>query len=335
MNLWGNGHSSLSQQLASVERRIAEAVQSREPVLADLAVDLLEAGGKRLRPALVLLGASYGSDNDETTMDVAAAIELLHMATLVHDDIIDGASSRRGRLTINAVHGPEVAVFTGDFVLTKALLLLARARERERMVELAQAMVRICEGEVGQFVDRYTLDTSLRRYLRKIRGKTAILFALSAAAGARHSRAPEPYVKALARYGLHFGMAFQILDDVLDYVSDQKKAGKPVGHDVVSGVYTLPLLYALDDQTVGPPLRSLLADRVRPNSQRIVDLVLCTDGPARAERLARSYMRKAGLALSDLPTEHESTVLLRELPRQLLSPILAQLDQATRARREI
>ena len=221
---------------------------------------MASSGGKRLRPAFVLLGGAFGNKAQTHLAEIAAGVELLHMATLVHDDIIDDSPTRRGEPTVQARFGKDVAVFTGDFLLTRAMLLMSAGKADERLRDLARAMLHICEGEVGQYADRFR-TASLLRYLKRIHGKTAALFSLSLAMGAHQTGADEDVCRRLAKYGMFFGMAFQIYDDMLDYMATSKQVGKPVGHDVLSGVYTLPLLMALKDTRVEVPLRELLAAR--------------------------------------------------------------------------
>lgn len=307
--------SWLARQLDLVEVHIRKSTRSKEAILDRAAGELAASGGKRLRPALTILGGTFGPEPTEALTEVAAAVELLHMATLVHDDIIDDAPTRRGKPTVQSTYGKDVAVFAGDFLLTKALLLLVNARADERMQELARTMVHICEGEVTQYAHRFRRVGTLA-YLKRIHGKTAALFGLSAAAGGRQAGAEESICKALARYGINFGMAFQIYDDILDYTSESETLGKPVGHDILSGVYTLPLLYALQSAEVATALGELLELREMVPAARVVELVRCTDGLARTQALLQKYVQKAWQALDGLPA-CESRDLLRALPVEL------------------
>lgn len=306
----------LADRMQVVEQLIADASRSREAILQQAAGRLAAAGGKRLRPALVLLAGQFGPTVDPALEEVAASVELLHMATLVHDDIIDDSPTRRGIPTTQAAFGKDVAVFTGDFLLTKALLLLSRAKSDDRMRELARVMVHICEGEVGQFANRYQAVDVLR-YLKRIHGKTAALFGLSAGAGARQCAAEEDTCRLLARYGVFLGMAFQIHDDILDYCAESTTVGKPVGHDLLSGVFTLPLLYALEEPTTGPSLRQLLAAiQAADSTARIVALVQGSSGLQRARQLRQRYTDKALASLQGLP-DIPAKAALAELPRRL------------------
>lgn len=291
----------LNERLDKVEQLLLEATRSREAVLRHASTRLAASGGKRLRPTLALLAGAFGTVDDPAIIEIAAAIELLHMATLVHDDIIDDSPTRRGQSTVQAAFGKDVAVFTGDFLLTKALLLLCQAKADEQMQELARVMVHICEGEVSQFSTRFqTVD--VLRYLKRIHGKTAALFGLSAAAGAKQCDADEDTCRSLARYGVFFGMAFQIHDDILDYGSTDQDIGKPVGQDVLSGIFTLPLLYAIDEADSGPKLHKLLnTARSAEVVAQVVSLVQRSGGLKRAEHLRDRYVQKALSCLETLP----------------------------------
>jgi heptaprenyl diphosphate synthase len=303
--------------MLAVEQHILRATVSREPVLAEAASGLVASGGKRLRPAFVLMGGQFGGTREPALAQIAAGVELLHMATLVHDDIIDDAPLRRGAPTVQARYGKDVAVFTGDFLLTKALLLMAEADVDQRLKDLARAMTAVCEGEVAQYADRFKVPGMLR-YLRRIRGKTAALFSLSLYAGARQCKAPDSTCKCLARYGLFFGMAFQIEDDVLDYMSGENQLGKPAGYDLVSGIYTLPLLYALQDSTAHAVLEQLLSAGGETPVARIVEAVRGTDALPRARNMRDRYVNKAIAALDVLP-QSPAREALRDLPWQIFA----------------
>lgn len=305
----------LMQQMAEVEQHILRATRSREPIIADASTRLAASGGKRLRPVFVLLGGAFGKEPQPHLTEVAAAVELLHMATLVHDDIIDDSPTRRGEPTVQARFGKDIAVFTGDFLLTRALLLMSSGRADDRLRDLARAMVHICEGEVGQYADRFRAATLLR-YLKRIHGKTAALFALSLSMGAHQTGADGDVCRRLSRYGMFFGMAFQIYDDMLDYVATTKQVGKPVGHDVLSGVYTLPLLMALKDARVASPLRDLLTAREEVAASRVVDLVRSTDALAKSQRLINRYIKKAMNEIDPL-ADCSAKAVLQALPGEL------------------
>jgi heptaprenyl diphosphate synthase len=306
---------AIERQLLEVELYIKDATVSKQGVIRTASAELASSGGKRLRPAFALLGGQFGEKSDPTLPKIAAATELLHMATLVHDDIIDDAATRRNNPTVQAKYGKDIAVFTGDYLLTKALLLVAQARYDERIRDLGRVMTFICEGEVAQYASRYTMP-GLLSYLRRIRGKTAALFALSIVAGAKQCGASDEICKHLGKYGLWFGMAFQIQDDILDYTALQREIGKPVGHDVLSGVYTLPLIFAARNQRLGWVISDLLATKEKVPSPRVVDLVKRAGGIEDAEHWRDGYIEKALRALEPLP-DIDAKEALRHLPEHL------------------
>lgn len=216
------GFPELNRELSQVEATIRKCLRSRVALVREACEDLLDAGGKRLRPVLALVAGHYGESDDVgcDVINVSAAVEIIHMATLVHDDIIDESRLRRGRETTQSRWGKDVAVFLGDYLLTQALLLLGSVQvSSNRMVlAIARGMKYICEGEIWQFADRYRLDLDVSSYLRRIRGKTALLFAVSCGLGAQCGHSDRRTVSSLVRYGLNFGMAYQIRDDILDFV---------------------------------------------------------------------------------------------------------------------
>lgn len=313
-------HSArLMQELREVEDHLKQALRSRQAILEQASTQLVLSGGKRIRPALTLIGATFGSKQDPAVSRIAAAIELLHMATLVHDDIIDDSPLRRGKPTVQATYGKEIAVFTGDWLLTKALLLLAEANAGERMIELAKTMVHICEGEVSQFASRHQ-RVSVYNYLHRIHGKTAALFGLSIAAGAEQNAASEPILRALGKYGVFFGMAFQIYDDLLDYTAHRAQLGKPVGADIQNGIYTLPLLFALENEQVAAELESLLGTVCsQQHATAIIERVSDTNALERSNDLVKRYADKALQAIATLP-ETDAKAELMALPQRLFLP---------------
>ena len=194
---------------------------------------------------MTILASGFGKVWDNKVLKAAAGIEILHMATLVHDDIIDGAGLRRGKPTINRLHGDKMAVYMGDFLLTRAVMLLSKTLPKERLDRIASGIKSVCEAEVEQFYSRFNLDISLTTYLKRISRKTASIFAFSCSEGAFLSKCKEDHLKKLTKLGYYYGMAFQIRDDILDLTGDSKKTGKPEGNDIKEGVITLPLILAL------------------------------------------------------------------------------------------
>lgn len=243
-------------ELAAVERELGKVVSSPEALLHNIGIHLLQAGGKRLRPALFLLSAKNGAA--EEALYLATAIELIHMATLVHDDVIDVAATRRGKATANVIFGNHSAVLTGDFLFATAFSLVAQYSGVDRMKILTQAICVMCEGEMFQKRDLFKMDQTFETYFQNINCKTADFIAASCELGALVGRFSEEDVAALREYGYSIGMAFQITDDLLDVAATTEEIGKPTGNDLKQGVWTLPVLYAMQRDE---EIRRLLAKK--------------------------------------------------------------------------
>jgi geranylgeranyl pyrophosphate synthase len=253
------GIDDLPERLAAVDEKVARTLGGDGALLGPAAVRMADAGGKRLRPLFTVVSAALGDVFDDRVVAAAAAVELVQVGSLVHDDILDDAAVRRGRPTINAVEGVNHAVLAGDYILACAARLAASV-SREAAALLAEALGELCEGQVLELRDTFDPDRSVEAHVASIRGKTAALFECACRLGALCGGLSSGNAIALARFGNAFGMGFQVLDDVLDVIGDADRLGKPTGIDIASGVYTLPVLTALAGPG-GSELRRLLADR--------------------------------------------------------------------------
>src|ERR1700761_9127295 len=229
----------------AVDRVIKQRLHSQVALVDQVASYIIYAGGKRLRPLLVLLAARACGHSGEHHVDAAGIIEFIHTATLLHDDVVDGSSLRRGRDTANEVFGNQVSVLVGDFVYSRAFQMMAALMSQPVMEIMAEATNVIAEGEVLQLMNAHDADTTEQRYLEVIYRKTAKLFEAGAEVAAVLSSSPLPIRKALADYGRHLGTAYQLVDDVLDYRSNPTERGKNLGDDLAEGKPTLPLIHAL------------------------------------------------------------------------------------------
>lgn len=263
---------------------------------------LLSSGGKRLRPGVVLLTAGMLGSETQVMITVSAAIEMLHTATLVHDDLIDGAFLRRGIATLNSQWSPAATVLTGDFIFARAAKLAAETDSTELMRLFAEALATIVNGEITQLFSRHSA-TTFESYNRRIYAKTASLFELSALAPAILNGSDESIRASTKRFGYSVGMAFQIVDDVLDFTGEQAILGKPVAGDLRQGLITLPALYYLqqnpDDPTIG-----LMRLGLQPESgaiERLVETIRSSGAIERSLQDARSYVDYALDAISGLP----------------------------------
>jgi heptaprenyl diphosphate synthase len=274
--------------------------------------DLFAAGGKRIRPALVLLAAKCGRYELTRLTPAAVAVELTHAATLVHDDVIDRASVRRGRPTVAALLGDEPAIVVGDFYFAKAYEQAAGTAVTEVVAILARAVMNICAGEVHQQAIRYRYHTDVDEYMRRIEAKTATLLAACCDIGALMGGLDESKRSALRTFGRLLGLAFQIADDVLDYEGSQDEIGKPIGQDIAEGFATLPLMLAMQEPKIAAELKSLLVDQHVLNAdeaKQVVDLVRASHGPQHALDRARALATEARGQLARLDGSGASEAL--------------------------
>ena len=262
-----------------------------EPVAAPMR-RLMEAGGKRMRPRLVQLTAQLGPQYEPLrTAGLAAAVEILHNATLVHDDYVDESTHRRGRPTVAAAEGPERAIAVGDYYFAKATRLIAETGNHDVTQTIAAALEAICESQIDNVALRGAFPGDHDSYLRVVRGKTAALFAAACASGAQLSKASPEVVEALWRYGDLLGVAFQMADDMVDF---SPSSGKPVGLDIRQRVLSLPLIYAAEDREVGPEVRRLLAGALGDDEvARVAELVASSAALRRVGDEARKLVEAA------------------------------------------
>ncbi len=235
----------VADDLKLVDAKMAATGEVFEPLSGAINV-LLGAGGKRVRPALALLASKlYPQAERDKVVSLAAAVEMLHSATLVHDDVIDGSLLRRGNPTLNALWSQGATILAGDFIFARAAAFAAETDNVRVMRVFSQTLMTICEGELRQLFDLRNWQQPKDAYYQRIHGKTAALFATATEAAAVLGAAPEPEIDALREYGHNVGMAFQIMDDILDFVGDARLVGKPVGGDLRQGTITLPVFYYL------------------------------------------------------------------------------------------
>ena len=287
---FGRRRSDLPESLVEIE--LARQLMVDPDAVASPMRRLVEAGGKRLRPKLVQLTAAIGPRNDPMrAAELAAAVELLHNATLIHDDYVDESTHRRGRPTVAAEEGPERAIAVGDFYFAKATRLIAEMGNAGVTSALAEALEAICASQIDDVALRGAFPGDRESYLRVVRGKTASLFAAACASGALLSGAEPEVVAALRRYGDLLGIAFQMADDMVDF---SPSSGKPVGLDVRQRVLSLPLIYAAEDRVVGPEIRRLLAGSLGDAEVgRVTELVTSCEALTRVRKEAQALVEDA------------------------------------------
>jgi heptaprenyl diphosphate synthase len=303
----------IAEDLVEFERRLEESVAADFGPLADAMEHIVRAGGKRLRPALVLLSAALGTPDRDHTFNLALGIEFIHTATLVHDDLIDNARTRRGITTIHETAGVNPAIIIGDYYFAKGANLLASIGEPSIDLAISHTVMTICMGELLQLTSRGDYDQSRDEYYRKIARKTAALVETCCYCGAVVAHLDEARTEALRQYGYLIGMAFQIADDVLDYTATAVELGKPVGADLRQGTVTLPLMLALENQKTGPALHELLdrAPLTDADHERVVQLVRDSGAIDLAEALAHDFAQRARAQLAIFEPSAASTTLER------------------------
>jgi geranylgeranyl pyrophosphate synthase len=304
-------YGPVQRDLPLVESTLESLKQTDFPVLTNMLDLVLGGGGKRLRPALALLAGQCYDYNLDQLVPLAASVELLHTATLVHDDVIDVAATRRGRPTANSTYDNAASIMLGDFMFAHAADLVARTGNVRVIRLFAHTLMLMATGELDQDVSAFDASRDVRDYLNRIGGKTASLFATACEGGAIISEAPDASIEALREYGQSLGMAFQIVDDVLDFTGDEQKMGKPVGSDLSQGTLTLPSLLLMESSPRDNPVRRLFAAK-RGGKQRLeiaVRAVLESGAIARSLEVANDFAGRARSALKALPPSESSRTL--------------------------
>lgn len=286
----------IARDLEQVEAALTWEIVNDPPEVAGPMSELFAAGGKRLRPALVLLSAMCGRYDPEKLLPGAMAVELTHAATLVHDDVIDRSPLRRGKPTVAAKLGDEPAIVIGDFYFAKAYELAARTGSAQVVAILARAVMDICAGEVRQQAIRYVYSTDFDEYIQRIADKTAKLIGASCEIGAVLGKVTAARRVALVAYGQFLGVAFQIADDVLDYTGTEDQVGKPLGHDIAEGFATLPLILAKEIVGNLEDHRRLTDHEARAVATAVRD----SDGPRLALEQAKYFAERARKELTKL-----------------------------------
>ncbi len=298
--------------MARVDRVIQDKLQSDVVLINQLSKYIIGAGGKRFRPLVLMLAARSLTNGQPPTGDdwapqLAAVVEFIHTATLLHDDVVDESTLRRGRETANELFGNAASVLTGDFLYSRAFEMMVEVGKPKIMAVLAHATNRIAEGEVLQLMNIGDADLDEQRYMDVIARKTATLFEAACQLAAIVNDAPDEIEQALGAYGLHLGTAFQLIDDVLDYNGDEGETGKHVGDDLAEGKPTLPLIVAMErslasgDQASADTIRQAIEQHDDSHLHEIVKAVEQTGALAYTARLAENEAEQAKLALTPIP----------------------------------
>jgi geranylgeranyl pyrophosphate synthase len=291
--------------IVKVDEVLRSVVALDIPLLREVIDAVISAGGKRLRPAILLLVALFHKYDLDRLVPLSAAIELLHTASLVHDDTIDNALIRRGLPTLNAVIDEGTTVLVGDYLFAKSAVLSTMGGIQRATRIFAESLVTICEGEIEQHLSVHHLAGSMERYQRRIYSKTAVLFAAAGEIGAVLSEAPEDDIQLLRHYGKQVGMAFQIVDDILDMASTEEQLGKPIGGDLRQGIVTLPTMIYLDtaDARGTEIVRRVIEGEDRSDEQiyRAIECISSSGALGQAHVEAERFIEEAKASLTAFP----------------------------------
>lgn len=305
-------YSNLRREINEVEKALEETVRSDSPLLREASLHLLKAGGKRIRPIFVLLSGKFGKNNEKAVRDIAVALELIHMASLVHDDVIDDAELRRGKPTIKTLWDNRVAMYTGDYIFAKALELATNIKNPLAHHILSKTVLELSVGEIKQIQEKFWFEQTLRHYLRRIKRKTALLIAASCQLGAIAAGAEPEVYRKLYHYGYFVGMSYQIIDDVLDFTGTEEQLGKPAGGDLRQGNITLPVLIAMKDEKIRSQIVTVHENISETELKGIIDLIKSSGGIEKSLEVSDRYLQKALRALEGLP-DIQAKGTLREI----------------------
>jgi octaprenyl-diphosphate synthase len=312
-------YEPIREDLVKVGDWLSSVSQVDFSQLSELLDYSLKRGGKGIRPALTLLTGKFYNYNLIYLLPMATAVELMHTATLVHDDAIDNSRVRRGRPTINSIWGEDKAVLLGDYLFAKAGEFTATTKNLRVIRLFAQTLQTISSGELSQSFNAFNLEQTWEQYLQRISNKTASLFSLATASGAILSQAPENSVKVLKEYGYNLGIAFQIVDDVLDFIGTEEEMGKPVGSDLAQGTLTLPAMLLLERYPEENPVKRLFqSGDKQENIKLAIELVRNSSIVQECYGVASDYCSKACHDLSLLP-DNASRQSLVELTDYVVS----------------
>jgi octaprenyl-diphosphate synthase len=295
-------YQPVSTDLTRIETSLLSISSVDFPWLSQMLDHILKGSGKRIRPALTLLSGSFFKYNVDFLLPMAVAIELMHTATLVHDDAIDKSPVRRGRPTIYRMWGPDTAILLGDYLFAKAGVEVADTMSIRAIKLFSQTLMTISRGELNQAKNSFNLNQTRETYIQRIFGKTASLFCLATESGGILSEAPEEIVQSLREYGCNLGIAFQIVDDILDFIGTEEELGKPAGSDLAQGTLTLPAMLLAERYPENNPIKRLFEHRDEAEHiKKAIEQVRNSDIVDISNELAAEYCKKACLSLKILP----------------------------------
>ena len=286
-------YGSVQEDLGKVEEIFDSIKEVDYGPLGEMLEIVLSGGGKLLRPALVLLSGRIASYELDLLVRLAASVELLHTATLVHDDVMDEADTRRGRPTVNSSYNNSTTVMLGDYLFAHAADEVAKTDNIRAIRLFSQTLKVMAQGEIRQDIAAYDSRQTIRDYLQRIHGKTASLFSTACEGGAVVSDAPEPWIEGMREYGYNFGMAFQIVDDILDFTGDEAELGKPAGSDLMQGTLTLPSFLLMENQPGSNPVQAYLGERTSQRLDEAIEAVRSSGVLDDSYQMARDFCDRA------------------------------------------
>ncbi|MDQ0197509.1 heptaprenyl diphosphate synthase component II [Neobacillus ginsengisoli] len=302
-------YSFLNSDINIIEKKLEETIQAESLLLQQASLHTLQAGGKRIRPIFVLLAGKFGHYDIDVIKNVAVALELIHMASLVHDDVIDDADLRRGQPTVKAKWDNRIAMYTGDFIFALSLELMTNIHKPAAHKILAKTMVEVTVGEIQQIKDKYRFDQNFRDYLRRIKRKTALLIAASCQLGAIAADVEESIHKKLFQFGYYVGMSFQITDDILDFTATEEELGKPAGSDLLQGNITAPALFAMENAEIRHEIEKVNEYIEHQQIEKIISLIKQSGAIEKSIALSDLYLKKALEILEELPANKAKKTL--------------------------
>ena len=295
-------YEPVKERLEKVNDSLTEMAKKKHPFLARLLDHTFSTPGKNIRPAITLLASNFYPHDERNTEKMATGVELLHIASLIHDDTVDGAMLRRGKMTISSLWGPKAAVLAGDYIFAASATLVCDTGNIRVIRRFAETIMELSSGELQEMAETYNPEQSMQGYLDRIYNKTASLFTTAAESGAILSGAPESCSQSMRSYGHNLGMAFQVVDDILDFDGTEEEIGKPIGSDLANGVVTLPTLIAMQRRSCCDAVKRVLANPDDEDLMKeVVSLIQNESVLEESYEFASRYCEKALSNLSGLP----------------------------------
>lgn len=301
------------EDLLQVRKIMTSNLKDKNKDVQSLMNNLGAVNGKMIRAILVLIGGSFGNSQKNNLINISAAVEILHLATLVHDDIIDDSSLRRSKATINATHGNKAALFMGDYLFSESYILFSRSVSQKSITTISEMIKLICSSEITQFLTSYSLNSTIKDYLVRINGKCASLFSLSLSIGAFEGNVDKKTILYLEKIGYYCGMAFQLVDDILDITTPKLTLGKPAESDIKKGIYSLPVIFEIRQNN-----KALIDALENSDFTTVLEIIKTSYGLEKSRQVAEKYTYKA-LSLVDKLAQSPQQSALKSIIETLLS----------------